>query len=361
METIENLRGGRRLICVCNFDRAETPQLGALSTQYQEDIKEPLYRVLKETLRRGQKLDLFLYTRGGALDAVWPVASLLREFDEEFEVLIPFRAHSSGTLLALAARRIFMTPLGELSPIDPTTANQFNPQDPVNSSKRLGIAVEDLNAYREFWKTAYGLGENEIAAEERIQILQPHMEALTAKLHPLALGGVHRVHLQVRLLAKMLLEKHYGTGDKIKTIVDQLTTQYYSHTHMVNRHEARKILGHEHVEFASARLTRALDRLLRKFEEDFKLRHPFFLARFLGDDAEKDARFIGGAIESRKWAYLYETMMKVRQFLAPPQGVSIQVPPGQSPPLVPGVPRHHELQPLSRGWVRNTRPKGVTV
>src|SRR5262249_14487735 len=93
------------------------------------------YRVLKETLGDGHGLDVLLYTRGGATNAVWPIAGLLREFDPNFEILIPYRAHSSGTMVALAAKKIVMTPLAELSPIDPTTANQFNPRENLQTNK----------------------------------------------------------------------------------------------------------------------------------------------------------------------------------------------------------------------------------
>ena len=45
----------------------------------------------------------------------------------------------------MAAKRIVMTRLAELSPIDPTTGNQFNPVD--GKGNRLGISVEDVRAY----------------------------------------------------------------------------------------------------------------------------------------------------------------------------------------------------------------------
>ncbi len=73
MRKIEKLRGKRRLVAICNFDRASDPSsLPGLSTPFQEDMKEPLFRVLKETLKGAGELDVFLYTRGGATNAVWP-------------------------------------------------------------------------------------------------------------------------------------------------------------------------------------------------------------------------------------------------------------------------------------------------
>lgn len=361
MREIEKIRDGRRLVALCNFDRVESPNLGALATQFKEDIKESLYRVLKETLKRDEKLDLFLYTRGGDVNAVWPIASLLREFDSDFEVLVPFRAHSAGTLLMLAGKKVVMTPIAELSPIDPTTANQFNPRDPTNPKAVLGIGVEDVSAYREFWEAVLEVSNEEMPTEKKSALLQPYLSNLASNLHPLALGGVHRMHQQIRMLATMLLKRHYGTGKKIQSIIIKLTTEYYSHQHMIHRDEAKKILGAEHVTFSSTELSEILDTLLRNYEDDFELRHPFFLAHYLGDDVEKEARFIGGCVESTEWSYLFETRMKVRQHIVPPDNVQIQVQPGQPVPLVPGLPRGQEWQPMAQGWIRNVQPIGVTT
>ncbi len=362
---IESLRGGRRLVTLCNLDRlAEPMALPGLSTQFNDDMKEPLFRVLKETLKKaGTPLDVLLYTRGGATNAVWPIAGLLREFDPDFEILIPFRAHSSGTLLALAAKKIVMTELAELSPIDPTTANQFNPRDPVNVTAALGIAVEDVKSYQEFWKAALEFDRGDgLTLEHKYALLQPHLSRLATEIHPLALGNVHRVYTQIRLLAANLLERHYKESEHgMSVIIDRLTTAYYSHHHMINRSEAREILGSEHVELADGNLSAAMDALLRHYENDFDLRHPFFLGRLMGDEVEKTARFIGGVVESDSWSYLYETVIKFRQYLAPPSGIQIQVPPGTVAPLVPGLPRKYEWQLMEQGWRRNAAPRGVTI
>src|SRR3990167_4767134 len=126
---LSELREGRVPIFFFNFDRvSQPPNIPGLLTQFAADTKEVLYRLLKEAeVKKG--IDLILYTRGGDTNSVWPLVTLIREFDPAFQVLAPFRCHSSGTLLALGARRILMTRLSELSPIDPTTANQFNPRD----------------------------------------------------------------------------------------------------------------------------------------------------------------------------------------------------------------------------------------
>jgi len=356
IQKIEGCREGRHLISICNFDRASDPQVPGLATQFHEDMKEPLFRVLKETVKEGGKLDVFLYTRGGATNAVWPIVGLLREFDPDFEVLVPFRAHSSGTMLALAGKKIVMTRLAELSPIDPTTANQFNP---LVDRQLLGIAVEDVTAYKEFWQ---GVVPDTLRPEQSVAALQPYLGRLATEIHPLALGNVQRVYMQTKKLARMLLAQHYGgDDDRMEKIIDLLTKEYYSHNHMISRQDAQGIFSKENIVFPTPDLEGLMDALLRQYENDFELRHKFVIGKYMGDDTEKTARFIGGVLESSCWSYLNDSTLKVRQHVAPPSGVQIQVPPGTVVPLVPGLPRRFEWQLMQQSWTRNTTPKGVTT
>jgi hypothetical protein len=356
---IETLRGGRTVVCLFNFDRQCTPPIPGVATQFQSDIKEALFRVLKESAQGPQGLDLCLYTRGGDVNAVWPIVNLLREFDENFEVLVPFRCHSGGTLVALGAKKIILTPIAELSPIDPTTGNQFNPPDPLNPNARLGISVEDVVAYRTFVLDQFKR-DTEMSGDQEYSTLPPFIQSLVEKVHPLALGNVHRVHLQIKQLAGNLLELHPCTGRNVREVTEALTTKFYSHLHMISRNEARAILGSDHVEFASSELAAALDELLRAYEDDFALRKQFFLNEKLGDKPVDEVRFIGGVVESKTWSYVNETIAKVKQHSAIPPNVQVQLPPGQPMPLIEGLPREITVEVTQQGWVRNKEPKGVT-
>jgi hypothetical protein len=358
---IEALRGGRTLVCLVNFDRESSPPVPGLSTQFYADVKEPLFRVLKESATT-KGIDLCLHTRGGDINSVWPLVSLLREFDEDFEVLVPFRCHSSGTLLALGANHVVLGPLSELSPIDPTTGNQFNPIDPAGSNQRLAIAVEDVRAYQTFILDQFHLptpkdGEFSKEASDR---LAPCLDRLVSQVHPLALGNVHRALLQIRQLATKLLKLHpHGEHENVDTIVKALTTHFYSHLHMINRHEAKEILG-DRVVLALPDLAAVLDELLRSYEQSYNLRKPFLLFSFMEGKVEHTARFIGGAVESQAWSYLHETKAKLRVHSRLPPNVQIQIPSGQPLPLIPGLPKDMEIDVTDQGWTRNTEPKGVT-
>jgi hypothetical protein len=358
---IEGLRKGRKLICFFNFDRQAAPPLPGLSTVFASDAKEALFRLLKDTGGK-EGIDFCLYTRGGDTNAVWPIVSLIREFDTDFEVIVPFRCHSSGTLVALGARRILVGPLSELSPIDPSTGNQFNPRDPVDPKQRLGISVEDVAAYRNF--ISEQLKPNGAArsgsGDKFASLLQPFLAKLVEDVHPLALGNVHRVLIQIKQLAANLLKFHSIGKQDVGKVVESLTTRFYSHVHMINRFEAKDILG-ERVEFVSASLATALDDLLRSYEDSFCLRQVFFLTNCLKGQQQAEVRFIGGAVESVARSYLFETKAIVRQFSRIPPNVQVQIPAGQPMPLIPGLPRETEVEVTSQAWIHNTAPKGVTL
>lgn len=356
IERIEKLRG-RRLVVLMNFDRPSAPNLPGLATQFDSSVKEPLFRVLKETKAGENGIDLCLYTRGGDTNAVWPIVALIREFDPSFQVLVPFRCHSSGTLLALGASKIVMGRLAELSPVDPTTGNAFNPQDPTKpgTGVRLGISVEDVQAFKEFALKLLAVGKSEEATTWREHAVSL-LSILPKEVHPVALGNVYRVLRQIEVLTKKLLSLN-GAPTDIEKIIRALTIECYSHQHMINRHEADEILG-DRVVHADDQLDEALDDLWGVYKKSFELWRPYALVEKMGDEALAKLRFIGGVVESTDWSYILETNLQIQQQSQLPQGVNIQVPSNQPIPLVPGLPRAFNVDMLSQRWVRNPEPKG---
>ena len=110
------------------------------------DVLPLIERHLRALLRHNPKrVDLFLYSRGGHTDTPWSIVTLVRELmgDRDFCVLIPSRAHSAATVIAVGADEIVMTPMAELGPIDATISKgPYNPRDP-NSGEPLPMSVED--------------------------------------------------------------------------------------------------------------------------------------------------------------------------------------------------------------------------
>lgn len=227
-----------------------------------------------EALRREHgddlKIDLYLYSNGGDGTVPWRLVTLIREYAGNFSVLVPFRAFSAATLTALGADTIVMHRMGMLGPTDATVANPFNPIDPANAGKRLGISVEDVTAFIALVKEDAGIQHED-------QVVTA-FNLLADKVHPLALGNVKRSISQSRLMAKKLLSLHMDPADKahkVATIVDNLTSKLFFHGHPINRMEAKEQLGLENVEAPTDAVERAMWQLYLEYEREMLLGTPF--------------------------------------------------------------------------------------
>jgi hypothetical protein len=278
-------RRGSKVIAYFTGDREN------VSTRVAPDVLRVFYRHL-EAMGPRERLDLFLYTRGGDVLTPWRLVNLVREYAKFFSVLVPFRAYSAGTLLSLGADEIVMGKMGELGPIDPSVANAFNPQDPANPAARIPVSVEDVSSYIALAQEMAGL-----RSEEQLGLI---FRFLSEKVHPLALGNVHRNYALIRSLAKKLLRLHLPPEEepRIEGIVANLTTKLYAHNHMISRREAREDIGLP-VAYADPELERLMWWLYEAYEADLKLESPFNPAELLGEQrGPVPFEAAGGVVES---------------------------------------------------------------
>ena len=240
-----------------------------------------------------------------------------------------------------------MTDLAELSPIDPTTGNQFNPADPANPQNRFGISVEDVGAYFELSDKRAGIS-TEIY---KIEVLKE----LTKEVHPLALGNVQRVYMQIRRLARKLLELHKNEevdAQKIDQVIKALTEEFYSHVHAISRTEAMALMNNW-VCTPTENEAPVIWDLFNAYAETLNLRQKFQLPVYMGDEQIKDLTVIGGFIESTETSHIFNTAMKVIQRPNLPPNVQIQIPQGSAIPLVAGFSRSYEYSIQQMGWEAN--------
>lgn len=181
-----------------------------------------------------KKISLILYSRGGNTLTGWSIVNLLKQFCEEFQVIIPSKAHSTATLIALGASTIMMTKQATLGPIDPSVNGPLNPPAPgQNPLARIPVSVESINGYLEFAKSAG------VRDEDMVKVVID----LASKLHPLVLGDVYRSRSQIKMLGTRLLSNHIEDMEKIGKIVDFLCSESGSHDYTIYRREARNELG----------------------------------------------------------------------------------------------------------------------
>lgn len=187
-----------------------------------------------DIIKKAQRITLFLYTRGGETLASWSIANLVRQFCDKFEVIIPMKAHSGGTLISIGADVIVMTKQATLGPIDPSVNTSLNPVPPgAPPIARASVSVEAINGFIEFIKS-------QLHSEDQIR---PILEELSKQVHPLVLGEAFRARSQIRMLARKLLSRQISDEDKIEKILKFLCSESGSHDYTISRIEARDELG----------------------------------------------------------------------------------------------------------------------
>jgi hypothetical protein len=313
-----------------------------------KDLHQDHLPVLHRQLRSIGEVDhigLILHTRGGDTSVPWPLVNNIRAFCKRFTLFVPFRAHSAGTLIAMGADEIVMTKVAELSPVDPTTANQFNPRDAANPQQVLGISVEDLSAFIELCKDRIGIRRNDASAI---------LESLTRSVSPISLGNVQRTYNQIRLLARKLLGLHMdASGHQAKKIRGALTERLYSHLHFIDRHEARDDIG-LNVTDASAEEDDLLWEVYEDYFRELHLDEHFKVRDFLGTKLEDETSLRGAFIETCSSSYVYEGRCRIGQSSILPDNVLAQLLQAQkvvSRQLIPGFPVRLDVVTLGEGWV----------
>jgi len=243
-----------------------------------------------EQPKENLKISLFLYTRGGDMVAPLRLVKLIKSYCNEFEVLIPYRCHSAGTLIALGADKIVMGKLGELSPVDPTTMHPYNPQNPLNLQQRLEISVEDLNSYFLL------AGEMAKVKEEQMDNI---FKYLVEKIHPLSLGNAYRAYRMGKMIAEDLLKINVDRKipeEKVKEIVEKITSKICIHGYPITRDEAEK-MGLP-IEMAKRELEKDLWNLYESYAEEMKLGIPFHPLEILKEKDLSEIEYTGAYVES---------------------------------------------------------------
>lgn len=310
-------------------------------------IHEDAIRSMCEHVRRlghVPRLDLFLYSRGGSVDAPWPIVSLFREHCDTLGVLIPFRAHSAATLIALGCDEIVMSPSAELGPIDPAL-NRIT-QD-GGTMVQEEVRVEDVMSYVGFIRDKAGLGDQSAIAS--------NVAILAEKLQPWFLGSIYRTHSHIRMVARKLLATHTQPRDeqKVSLIVESLAEKTYSHGHAVARKEAKE-LGLAVVEPGEV-LDGLMWSLLGEYERDLDMQKPVDPDAILGAESDEgEVPLTMGLIESTELTHAFRGALRVRRLRQTPSQVAInvnlgvQLPPGLDPAQVPNEIIQQLLQQVQR-------------
>jgi Serine dehydrogenase proteinase len=259
LQKIEKARNSRALLYVTG-DRANQ------ETIIHSDVLDHFVEHLDAVGVTG-RISLILYTRGGDGMAAWSLFNLVRMFCDELEIIVPMKAHSAGTMMAIGADRIVMTKQATLSPIDPSINHALAPAvigAPVGT--RAPVSVEAVKGYLDLAKDALGTKHADVMLE------------ISRQVHPLVLGETYRRRQQTQALAEKLLAPHVKSVEDRKKIISFLSSDSGSHDYTLNRREVAA-LGLPVLK-CPARLYEILSALYKDFRDEMKLRTPFSASEF---------------------------------------------------------------------------------
>src|ERR1043166_7401975 len=193
------------------------------------DAIPPIIEQLDSLTSGTKKVDFLIVSYGGDPMVAWRIMTLLRSRVGHISVMIPQSAYSAATLLAFGANEIIMHPNGHLGPVD-MQISLWNDGGPRRFS------TEDISAFLDFVRDNL-----KITDQKHIRAL---FELTCKEVGSLGIGFTARssklaVDLGERLLAMHM--KDDDSGSKLRSIVENMSRKFQSHSYPVNRTEALEL------------------------------------------------------------------------------------------------------------------------
>jgi len=299
IQGLEKARGGSSVICYATGDRVNQ------QIQIGDDVLPILAQHLGK-IGKIEQLDLLIYSRGGNTLTGFAIGNALREFATKVCVLVPFRAHSCATLIALSADTITAGPFAQLSPIDPSITTPHNPtMQEGGESKFLPVSVEDVANFLELVRKEVGLKDE--------QFMAGALTHLCTRVSPLALGSVYRAREQIGMLARKLLALHIRDDERITRIVKVLTRELLSHDYLIGRREA-KTLGLQ-VEDAAPEQADLMWKIYEDVAQELKLSEPWNWENEALGAQPRTA--VQGLLQSRDLKHVFSSTYQIKRTAVP--------------------------------------------
>ena len=181
---------------------------------------------LLHNLKLGTAVDLLINSPGGDANTAEKLVYMIRqvtcpppstdEGEGKFQLIVPERAKSAATLIALSANKIIMSDTSELGPIDPQVLlpDQFG----------------NLGWYSVFdYIDAYKKAENNYRENPQ----DPVCKTIFKKFDPTRLQQLEQMKTRIRVCAENLLKRHGGNWSmQVDKLMD--TKLFHSHGQMIS-------------------------------------------------------------------------------------------------------------------------------
>ncbi|MBN2096058.1 helix-turn-helix domain-containing protein [Candidatus Peregrinibacteria bacterium] len=213
-ENVQNLRDSLLLSYIAKENAQLTPDDALMVSDVLNDLKKK-----KGIEGKIPKLDLFINSFGGALEAAYKIVQICRDYANEIHAIVPVYAKSAATAIVLGCDSLTISKVGELGPIDPIIIDQ-------NTGKRFPVkSIEALFRFR--------------SDEEKLKkfgIDPKKVDEMIGKMDPFTLGAYLNTRLVSEEYIPELLKKGLNkndTDENVQKITDYFINELHSHAHPI--------------------------------------------------------------------------------------------------------------------------------
>ena len=193
-------------------------------------------------------LSVVLNSDGGSIEFAFRIAKAIRASCDKLEVLVPARAKSAATLIALAADQIRFGEFGELGPLDPQvpdftgSADYRSPLEIVKGLEFLrNYYVETFDVMVLFLLEQAGMDVAH-TMENATGALSPIAESLYRSVNYRELGeAVRNLAISQRYAVETMRRWSPLPKEITEAIVETLVWEYPHHGHIIDVEEAHQI------------------------------------------------------------------------------------------------------------------------
>jgi hypothetical protein len=194
-------------------------------------------------------IDLILDTFGGSLDSAFKTVLFVSRFAERLRVFVPRRAKSAGTLIAIGANELYMSPFAELGPLDTQIRDPRNPTDRVSALD----CYQSVDYVRAFGLSTLTRTFRTLAGETRTLIPLPQLVSTSSdfsvgsiapiltQVNALDFGGWGRTLRIGEMYARTVLSRVGYGEEESQAIAYQLVYGYTHHPFPIDLNEARRV------------------------------------------------------------------------------------------------------------------------
>jgi len=184
-----------------------------------------------------ETINVILDSTGGPLDSAFRTVLYLSRYAETLNIYVPRKAKSASTLIAVGANQIFMSPFGELGPLDTQIRDPRNPTDYISALD----CYQSVDYVREFGFSTLSQALKQLAAVTQGKLLLTDSLNAAAQF---AIGSITPMLSQTRSLDFGAWGRSLKMGEKYAQIligraaqIDQLKAEkiasrlVYGYTH----------------------------------------------------------------------------------------------------------------------------------